>query len=462
MHDLETLQTGGYRTAGITELRLACPLVEFPEEVLELGDTLEKLDLSGTGLSSLPANLGSALPNLKTALFSDCNFKVFPRELAACPKLETAVFRSNGMEEVPEDALPSSLGSLILTNNQLTYLPASIGDCVHLQECMLAGNQLRELPAEMARCKQLQLLRLSSNCLADLPDWLFTLPELAYLSFASNPCVSPTTNGFHAPRGLAEIPWGQLEPQDAIPSTSQGTGTGTPALWHQSPHYTEDVSLTIFEGDQATDLGLPADALSATLAAGAHECLVTLLGRVLNHPHEDVPDTGYIGGVVTQLVPQEYIPLSDLPQQQPPSAAASQPAAAESAPPLDPSSALQLLTGLAGALHHLHARGLSHGALHAHSILASAVDAHALLPNLGAATVYHATHPHAEQVEKIEVLAFGKVVGEVLERLMGRCNMGDVGGRVGFAEVVDGLEGLVGWRGMMRIPDVGGGEGQGR
>ena len=163
MHDLEILKSGGYRAAGLTELRLACPLAEFPEEILELGDTLEKLDLSGTGLSSLPASFGSALPNLKTVLFSHCKFRVFPRELATCPNLETAVFRSNGMEEVPQDALPSSLRSLILTNNHLTYLPASIGRCVHLQECMLAGNQLRELPAEMASCKQLQLLRLSST-----------------------------------------------------------------------------------------------------------------------------------------------------------------------------------------------------------------------------------------------------------------------------------------------------------
>src|SRR5689334_1730911 len=119
MHDFETLRSGGYRSAGLTQLKLRCPLASFPEEILALGDTLEHLDLSGTGLSSLPADLGSALPNLKTALFSNCKFTVFPRELASCAKLQTVAFRSNGVQEIPEEALPRRLCELILTNNHL-------------------------------------------------------------------------------------------------------------------------------------------------------------------------------------------------------------------------------------------------------------------------------------------------------------------------------------------------------
>ena len=471
MHSLETLQSGGYKGAGLTRLKLTCPLATLPNEILELGDTLEELDLSGTGLSSLPANLGPALPKLTSALFSSCNFRVFPRELASCPSLETVAFRDNAMEELPEDALPPRLRSLVLTNNRLASLPAAIGRCDGLQECMLAGNQLRDLPPEMAHCKKLSLLRLSANRLSTLPRWLLALPELAFLSFASNPCcTSPTTNGLPTPRGLADIPWRDLEIQQTLASAP--SSTTSQALWHQSPHYAEDVAVTLFCGTRPTDAGLPADELAACLAAGAHESLVTLLGRIHDHPDEDT--ASYQGGIAAQLLPLEYTPL----------ASTLIPSSLEDHGRFPLPAALELLTGLASALAHLHARGIAHGSVSAaESILASRDDAHALLCGFGTATVYglspsRVSSSSSEEgeggeeaglVEKIEVLAFGRVVegllgavdvqeGEEgvrgLRVLAERCVVPEVAARPGFGEVVDGLEALVGWRGMMRIPDV--------
>ncbi|KAG7286814.1 hypothetical protein NEMBOFW57_009131 [Staphylotrichum longicolle] len=336
----------------------------------------------------------------------------------------------------------------------------------------------------MAQCRRLTVLRLSSNCLSALPSWLFTLPELAFLSFASNPCASPATNGHHTTRGLASIPWSDIEVQETLASTP--SSTTSQALWHQSPHYAEDVAVTLFCGSAPTDAGLPADELAAHLAAGAHESLVTLLGRIHSHPEEDEPTASpedeLQGGIVTQLIPPEYTPLA-------------------STAPMDLATALQALTGLAGALAHLHARGIAHGAVCADTILASAADAHALLHGFAAATIYSPSshsglasatrdedqdqdqgqqEEESEQggssssgsIEKIEVLAFGKVIegllaavekgagqdSDEMERglreLAGRCVVGSVGERPGFGEVVEGLEGLMGWRGMMRIPDV--------
>jgi len=180
-----------------------------------------------------------------------------------------------------------------------------------------------------------------------------------------------------------------------------------------------------------------------------------------------------------------------------------------------------MLTGLAGALSHLHARGIAHGSLTPENVLASAEDAHALLVGFGAATIYgHGQGLHfragtgstrgftgagsglntgagdegdgegdgdgeggvdfAGMIERVEVLAFGRLVeyllgvsavgrpdggegqgraagGEVergLWELRDRCVVPDVGKRPGFEEVVECLEGMMGWRGMMRIPDV--------
>lgn len=465
MHDLEVLRSGGYRGTGLKQLKLTCPLTQFPEEILELGDTLQQLDLSGTGLSSLPAGFGSALPNLKIAFFSDCNFRVFPKELATCPNLETVAFRNNGMDEVPEDAFPPRLRWLILTGNRITSLPQSIGRCNRLQKCMLAGNRLRDLPADMARCTKLGLLRLSANCFEALPPWLFGLPELAFLSFAGNPCASPVANGVRTAPGLASIDWADLEIQQTLGEGASGiTYQG---LWKQSPHYAEEVAIKLFRGALTSD-GSPADEMAAVLAAGAHESLVTVLGRVHGHPDEDAtgPEaTKFQGGIVMQLVPPHYAVLG-----QPPSLATCTRDRFREDASLSASCVLSMLTGIAGAAAHLHARGISHGDLYAHNILASSEDAHALLGDFGAATVYGHGSAGDCEVEKLEVLAFAHLIEDmlglireedqaqsaelqrVLRNLHARCATPRVDARPSFDEVVEELEGMMGWRGMMRIP----------
>ncbi|KAK4142693.1 uncharacterized protein C8A04DRAFT_38077 [Dichotomopilus funicola] len=489
MPDLGVLRNGGYRDAGLAQFTLSCPLSSFPLEILELGDTLEHLDLSGTGLSSLPSNIGTALPNLKTISLSHCTFKVFPKQLASCPNLQTAVFRNNGMEYIPEDALPPRLRCIILTGNQLTAIPPSIGHCGALEQCFLTDNQLQDLPTELARCKRLTTLRVSSNRLSKFPLWLQALPELAYVSFSSNPCAALLTNGAHAPRGLATIPWSDVEVQQPI---DNDTFLG---IWKQSPHYSEDVAIRLFRDSIASigrDDGSAADELAAYLAAGAHESLVTILGRIHGHPDEDTftdEPGSYEGGLVLQRIPDGYAPLSSVLSFD--NALVSSPAVGPENGQFDTKTVLQMLAGLAHALSHLHARGIAHGSLRLDTIFASAADAHALLAGFRGATLYAglrrarvvgqgAGSPgrdggqigEADVVEKVEVLAFGRVVQFLLravgdrgregfeeaegglEHLGRRCVVADVGERPGFEEIVEVLEGLMGWRGMMRIPDV--------
>ncbi|CAK7200849.1 hypothetical protein SEUCBS139899_003548 [Sporothrix eucalyptigena] len=224
MQNLATLRAGGYRNAGLTKIKITEPLDEFPTEILDtqIASILEILDLSGTGLSSLPADLGTRLPLLRIAFFSSCQFKKFPSALAGCPCLEMVAFRKNGMEGFEGDSLddvafPPRLRWLILTDNLLSHIPTSIGRCARLEKCMLAGNQLASLPDTMADCKNLTLLRLAANKLESLPSWLLTMPKLAFLSFAGNPCSSsssksdstssdPTSNS-----SLPQVDWNQIE-----------------------------------------------------------------------------------------------------------------------------------------------------------------------------------------------------------------------------------------------------------
>ncbi|KAM7205388.1 leucine-rich repeat-containing protein 28 [Naviculisporaceae sp. PSN 640] len=463
--NLETLKTGGYKGIGLTKFKLeptATPLTAFPTEILELGETLEQLDLSGTGLSSLPAEIGSALPNLKIAFFSGCKFTVFPRELASCPKLEMVAFRSNGMQEVPEDSLPSQLRWLILTDNRISALPSSIGRCSRLEKCMLAGNQLQSLPAEMAQCTKLALLRLSANRFDSLPSWLFSLPELAFLSFAGNPCASPNAP---TPFGLAHIKWDDIEVQHTLGEGA--SGIISQALWKQSPDSAEEVAIKLFRGALTSD-GTPADEMAACIAAGAHESLITVLGRIHGHPDEAQHVNKFQGGIVMQLIPSYYKVLG-----QPPSLTSCSRDCYPEDAKLGAIPALSMLTGIAGAAAHLHARGISHGDLYAHNILASSDDAHALLGDFGAATIYgrDCDDALASGIEKLEVLAFAHLVEDMLgmfseddevkgsdlrrglEELHSRCANRNVQSRPSFEEILEELEGMMGWRGMMRIPN---------
>ncbi|KAK3954425.1 hypothetical protein QBC32DRAFT_384468 [Pseudoneurospora amorphoporcata] len=530
MHDLSTLLSGGYASTAHLKLTTPLPSGLLPPAILALGATLTHLDLSGTGLSSLPSNFGSSLPHLRILFLSSNNFTAFPSVLAQCPSLEMIAFRSNGMTSIPEGALPTkTLRWLILTDNRIEKLPEDLGQCEKLEKCMLAGNRLSSLPASMGEgCKKLALLRLSANRFESLPGWLFTdLPKLAFLSFAGNPCVEEQTSAATAKAGrrfdLERIEWRNLEVQE--PPLGEGaSGVISRGLWKQSEEYAEEVAIKVFKGGVTSD-GTPKDEMAAVLAAEFHEGLITVLGRVVGHPDEVVVEGGeggaaaegeqeeeeeeedvkkkkkFQGGIVMQLIPEYYSALG-----LPPSFdTCSRDCFPEDAS-LSAAEALGMLTGIAGAAAHLHQRGIAHGDLYAHNILASKADRHALLGDFGAATIYGTDDEVYAGMEKLEVLAFAHLLEDVLglirrekekkesatqtpeaetaivvvangaappaafrdsselteeeeeaivqglEKLHKQCADAQVGSRPSFEDIAVELEDLVGFRGMMRIP----------
>lgn len=192
MHTLQQLQSGELK--GIKSLKLLnCNLTQFPTEIFELADSLEILDLSSNQLSELPSDFGR-LHKLKIVFFSDNLFTELPEVLTDCPQLEMIGFKANQIKTVSEKSIHPNTRWLILTNNQITSLPSSIGKCTRLQKCMLAGNQLAELPVEMANCKNIELLRLAANKFESFPEWLFNLPRLSWLAIAGNTCTKLVGN----------------------------------------------------------------------------------------------------------------------------------------------------------------------------------------------------------------------------------------------------------------------------
>ncbi|MDX2228804.1 MAG: leucine-rich repeat-containing protein kinase family protein [Leptolyngbyaceae cyanobacterium bins.349] len=394
---LELLRSGHLK--GAKRLDLAAGLTEFPKEILALADSLELLNLSDNHLKTLPDDFAQ-LQNLKIVFFNHNDFETLPPVLAQCPQLYMISFKANRIQAIAANALRPTVRWLTLTDNRLTQLPSTIGTLVNLQKLMLAGNQLRSLPAELANCQNLELIRLAANQLTELPPWLFTLPRLSWLAYAGNPLCAK--NAVVLPP-LPLIDWHDLTPGDLL---GQGaSGLIYKGIWQNQTGITE-VAIKIFKGEITSD-GFPGDEMQACMAAGSHPNLVTLLGKLINHPEQK-------DGLIFAFLPPTYNNLGG-----PPSLETctrdTYPAETAFSLPV----AHQIAQGIASVTAHLHRQGILHGDLYAHNILVDAAG-NGLLGDFGAASFYDSSDEKvAQSLERLEVRAFGCL----LEDLLTRCSV---------------------------------------
>ena len=394
---METLNLlRSFQLAGSKQLKISCGLTEFPSEILALADSLEILDLSNNHLRALPDEF-ERLKHLKIVFLTNNDFEEIPSVLSQCLGLKMVSFKSNQIATVGEHSLPPSIRWLILTNNKIEKLPTSFGSMSHLQKLMLAGNRLQSLPEEMAECKNLELIRLSANQLQVLPPWLFTLPRLSWLAYAGNPLCS--ADATHKPV-LPDIDWAELTLGEIL---GQGaSGVIYQGLW-TTKLAQKEVAIKIFKGEITSD-GLPADEMAATLAAGCHENLVNVLGKLSNAPEGKL-------GLVFSFIPPDYKNLGQPPDFDTCTRDTYSANASFSLPVI-----LRLTIGIASAAAHLHAKGIMHGDLYAHNILVDETG-HSLLGDFGAASFYDKSDVVIGQaLERLEVRAFGCLLEDMLDR----------------------------------------------
>ncbi len=423
MHTLDQLKAG--QLAGIARLDLSCGLTEFPREIFELADSLEILNLSGNALSSLPDDL-HRLPHLRVLFCSDNRFTELPASLGQCAKLSMIGFKANQISHVPAAALPPLLRWLILTDNRISQLPDELGKRPLLQKLMLAGNQLAHLPESLANCHNLELLRIASNRFSQLPEWLLTLPSLAWLAYAGNPVeMAVDVAGDDA---TPNIPWPELELAEVLGEGA--SGIIRKALWKPSG---QPVAVKLYKGTITSD-GSPLHEMQACIAAGLHPNLIKVEGRVVGHPDDQA-------ALVMDLIDPSYRNLAALP-----SLASCTRDIYESGTRFSLEVALRMARGISSVAAHLHRHGITHGDLYGHNILWNAAG-DCLLGDFGAAS-FHATADSVETraLQRIEVRAFGILLGELLERVEGQasdelvrleksCCQPDVLARPGFDEI---------------------------
>ncbi|MBW4482384.1 MAG: leucine-rich repeat-containing serine/threonine-protein kinase [Tildeniella torsiva UHER 1998/13D] len=425
-----------HQLLGTQRLRLSEGLTTFPEDILELADSLEVLDLSNNALTTLPDSFAQ-LQNLRVAFFNNNAFEVVPEVLAHCPKLSMVGFKSNQITTVPAEALPPATRWLILTDNRIEALPEAMGQFTKLQKLMLAGNQLRALPASLANCQNLELVRLAANQLDALPLQLLALPRLSWLAYAGNPFCQTLTTG--EPLPLPQIAWDDLTVGEILGEGASGIiSRGT---WRQGQEKIP-IALKLFKGTITSD-GLPEDEMRACIAAGAHPHLIGPLGQIVDHPEQK-------NGLVLPLVAPSYQVMGGPPSLESCTRDTYPPEATFS---LEASVGIAL--GVAAAAAHLHRRGMLHGDLYPHNTLVTEAG-DTCLSDFGAASFYDRAGPSAPALERLEVRAFGCLLEDSLDRcpassspalqlrqLQHACMQPEVLARPAFEEILEELTGLM-------------------
>ena len=340
----------------------------------------------------LPPHFGR-LKKLKIFFCSDNLFTVLPEVLADCPLLEMVGFKANLIETVPPRSLHPNLRWLILTDNKITALPATIGRCTRMQKLMLAGNRLTSLPVELSQCRDLGLLRISANHLADLPAWLLSMPKLAWVAFAGNPFSKAQTA-----QTASSINWDSLQIEHILGEGA--SGIIYKAAWQREGEIKE-VAVKIFKGHVTSD-GLPEDELQASIAAGAHPGLIPIIGQITGHPEHKK-------GLVMELIPPLYHNLG-----LPPSVDTCTRDVFASGTSLTTQQVLNIATTIASVAAHLHSRGIMHADLYAHNTLIDD-NGHTLFGDFGGACFYDTTNKDlAHALQRLEVRAYGYLLDDLL------------------------------------------------
>ena len=372
------------------EIKIAKGLTSFPKELYEFVDSLEVLDLTNNNLSTLPDDFYK-FKKLKRLFISNNQFDHIPKVLARLPNLSMIGIRNNKIKIFEENSLPLSTKWLILTDNELTKLPNSIGDLSLLQKCMLSGNKLTSLPNSLSKCTNLELLRISANKLTSFPSFLLSLPKLSWLAFSGNPFCKKHIDSTNK---LQNISWENLEVKELL-------GQGASGDIYKAVYKEKEVAIKVFKGEMTSD-GLPQEEIDINISLGTHKNLVDVIAQVSNHPEaKDV--------LMLKLIPSTFFNLGLAP-----SFETCTRDVYSSDFKLSIHSSLKILKAMARAITHMHECGIMHGDFYAHNIMIDE-NANSILGDFGGASYYKKENEHISKgLESLEVRAFGCLIEELI------------------------------------------------
>jgi internalin A len=160
--------------------------------------------ISGNQLKSLPNELAN-LTNLRQLNISGNPIEGFPDVVTRLSGLEQLILIRVNLKALPDTiAQLTNLTQLDLSRNQLTQIPETIAQLTNLTQLGLWSNQLTQIPETIAQLTNLTQLDLSDSQLTEIPGQLAALPKLKKLDLRRNPLpISPEVLG---PPDLSEDP----------------------------------------------------------------------------------------------------------------------------------------------------------------------------------------------------------------------------------------------------------------
>ncbi|KAL3796674.1 hypothetical protein HJC23_009974 [Cyclotella cryptica] len=356
---------------------------------------LKKLDLNNSELSTLPSGIEALSPTLEILFLSENNFEAFPECLGNLNRLRMLSLRGNRLTELSSSNLPKkSLVWLILTNNQISRIDPNVGELKELRKLMLSHNKLSSIPSELEGCKNLELVRLANNEITtELPKEFVTLPKLAWISLAGNPIA-------HCPQTKEK----EILKSSVSFTESDVLGKGASGIVYAGKYSGKDVAVKIFKQQSMGSDGNPEDE-AAINALIDHPLAVSALGFFLcdeNEKHEGMVMPLLDGAKTIGRVPSFDTVTRDA-------------GPTNDAIDLDRESVLSIVWNVATALEHVHRKaGVSNGDVYLHNILMCKVGT-ARISDWGASFIYDGNHDFADVFERIEVLAFGRLVQDLFD-----------------------------------------------
>ncbi|XP_036377631.1 leucine-rich repeat-containing protein 40 [Megalops cyprinoides] len=157
-----------------------------PRGLLKTARKSGQLNLSGRGLTEVPQSVWRLNIDTPEEAQQNLAFGGSDRwwEQTDLTKL---LLSSNKLEVLSEDIrLLPALVVLDVHDNQLTTLPASIGELENLQKLNLSHNKLKELPEELWLLKNLRSLQLQQNLLEEIPEGVGQLVDLDDIDLSNN------------------------------------------------------------------------------------------------------------------------------------------------------------------------------------------------------------------------------------------------------------------------------------
>lgn len=163
-------------------------VTNIPAAVFPALSTLRELVLDSNNLRALPEGLPDFLPALVGLSVASNPLASTPRWSSPFQHLEILNLRSCGIVELPADFSSSypALETLILSENRLSSLPSSISE-LPLKTLYADSNRLEALPEFVGRLGGLVRLFAMSGNITKLPDSLCSLGQLEELDLDHNP-----------------------------------------------------------------------------------------------------------------------------------------------------------------------------------------------------------------------------------------------------------------------------------